>query len=83
MVSKNTRFEVTTAAQKDIRLRIVPGLVMAFDWRTGDLALAMPNWEQAETMTDAYYEADGKRADAALVRIDRVGTAPPAPALSR
>jgi len=38
----------------------------------------MPNWELAETMTDAYYKADGKRADAALVRFDRVdGTSSP------
>ncbi len=28
---------------------------MAFDWRTRDLALAMPSWEQAETMTAQRY----------------------------
>ena len=78
MVSENPRIEITTAGQENIRLRIVPGLVLAFDWRTGDFALAMPSWELAETMTDAYYMADGKRADAALVRIDRVdGTTSP------
>ena len=70
MVSGNTRIEITTAGQEDISLRIVPRLVMA---------LAMPTrGELAETMTDAYYKAAGKRADAALVRIDRVdGTSSP------
>ena len=70
--------EIVTEGQEDIRLKLVPGLVLAFDWHTGDFTLAVPSWELAQTMTEVHYKAAGRRADAALVRIDRVdGTSTP------
>ena len=77
-VNKPTE-EIRTGGQEDIKLKIAPGLVLALDWQTGDFRLAMPGWEPAQALTDAWYGTAGRKPDAVLVHIDRVD----ATALSR
>ena len=64
--------EIRTGGQEDIKLKIVPGLALALDWQTGDFRLAMPGWELAQALTDAWYGTAGRKPDAVLVHIDGV-----------